>query len=75
MARGGESVSRAGIRREIEAMLTMLRERLLSVAGKISVSCDMRSGGEVETIILGEISEALDEILPLAVTFIEHKGQ
>ena len=38
----GEYVSRAGIRREIETMFTMLRERLLSAAGKISLSCDKR---------------------------------
>jgi phage terminase Nu1 subunit (DNA packaging protein) len=70
----GDYVRRAGIRREIDAMLSMLRERLLSVAGKISVPGDMLPGGEVEATIRTEICEALDEILPFASTIIEHRG-
>jgi phage terminase Nu1 subunit (DNA packaging protein) len=70
----GEYVSRAGIQREIDAMHEMVRERLLSVAGKISVSCDIRPGAEVEATIRAEICEALDEFLSFASTIIEHRG-
>jgi hypothetical protein len=72
--RAANTSAGAGIRRKIDAMHGMVRERLLSVAGKISVSCDIRPGGEVEATIRTEICEALDEILSFASTIIEHRG-
>jgi hypothetical protein len=71
----GDYVSRAGIRREIESMFRMLRERLLSIPGKIADTCEMRSRGEVEGIIRDDVYEALDEILRLDGRLVEQRGQ
>jgi phage terminase Nu1 subunit (DNA packaging protein) len=58
----GEYVSRAGIRREIETMFAMLRERLLSIPGKLAAVCEMRSRAEVELVLRDECCEFLEEL-------------
>ncbi|MFB9265014.1 hypothetical protein ACFFWD_17925 [Bradyrhizobium erythrophlei] len=64
-----EYVSLAGVRREVETMFAMLRERLVSIPGKIAASCEMRERRDVEEIVRDEVYELLDElsrpILPL----------
>ena len=64
-----EYVSLTGVQRELETMLAMLRERLLSIPGKIAASCEMRERRDIEEIVRGEVYETLDElsrpILPL----------
>jgi len=64
-----EYVSLAGVRHEVETMFAMLRERLLSMPGKIAASCEMRERRDIEEILRGEVCETLDElsrpILPL----------
>ncbi|HWX29478.1 MAG TPA: hypothetical protein VNZ53_18790 [Steroidobacteraceae bacterium] len=71
----GDYVSRAGIRREIETMFAMLRERLLSIPGQIAHTCEKRSSREVEGIIRDEVYDALDEILRLDGPLIEQIGR
>jgi phage terminase Nu1 subunit (DNA packaging protein) len=70
----GEYVSRVGIRRLIETMFTVIRERLLAIPAHVATSCGMREGGEVEAIVRDEIHEVLDEILPLDGTLIKQIG-
>lgn len=57
-----EYVSLAGVRREVETMFAVLRERLMSVPGKIAMSCEMRERQDVEEIMRGEVYELLDEL-------------
>jgi phage terminase Nu1 subunit (DNA packaging protein) len=70
----GEYVSLAGIQRDVETAFANIRERLLSLPGKIAASCEMRSRGEVEEIIRDEVYEALDQIQPLDGSPIEKRG-
>jgi phage terminase Nu1 subunit (DNA packaging protein) len=55
-------VSLAGVRRDVETMFAMLRERLLAIPAKIATSCDMRECGDVEEIIRDEVDEVLEEL-------------
>jgi phage terminase Nu1 subunit (DNA packaging protein) len=57
-----EYVSLAGVRREVEIAFAMVRERLLSMPGKIAPSCEMRERRDVEEIVHGEVHEILDEL-------------
>jgi phage terminase Nu1 subunit (DNA packaging protein) len=57
-----EYVSLAGVQREVETMFAMLRERLLSMPGKLAASCEMRERPDVEEIIRNEVYELLDEL-------------
>jgi phage terminase Nu1 subunit (DNA packaging protein) len=57
-----EYVSIAGVRREVETMLGMMRERLLSIPAKIASSCEMRERRDVGEIARDEVYEILDEL-------------
>jgi phage terminase Nu1 subunit (DNA packaging protein) len=57
-----EYVSLAIVRREVETMFAMLRERLLSIPGKIVASCEMRERRDVAQIMRDEVYELLDEL-------------
>ena len=57
-----EYVSLAAVRHEVETMLSILRERLMSMSGKIAPSGEMRERREVEEIVRGEIDDILDEL-------------
>jgi phage terminase Nu1 subunit (DNA packaging protein) len=57
-----EYVSLAGVRREVEMMFAMVRERLLSIPGKIAASCEMRERRDVEEIMRDEVYEVLGEL-------------
>lgn len=58
----GELVRLATVQRGAEIIFAAFRERCLSIPGKVAAICEMRSRGEVEEIIRGEIYEALDEL-------------
>jgi phage terminase Nu1 subunit (DNA packaging protein) len=58
----GEVISVAAVKRSASIIISAFRERCLSIPGKIAASCEMRSRGEVEEVIRGEIYEALDEL-------------
>jgi phage terminase Nu1 subunit (DNA packaging protein) len=58
----GDFVPLAVVRRNLETVLTTVRERVLSIPGKTSSACEMRSRGEIEEIMRGELHEALDEL-------------
>lgn len=64
-----ENVPVALVKKSLEIVFMAFRERCLSIPGKVAVSCEMRSRGEVEEIVRDEVYEALDElsrpILPL----------
>ncbi|MCP2207448.1 hypothetical protein [Bradyrhizobium diazoefficiens] len=57
-----EYITVAAVRREVETMFAMLRERLLSIPGKFAASCEMRERRDVEEIMRDEIYELLDEL-------------
>src|SRR5207302_626369 len=57
-----EYVSLAVVRREVETMFAVLRERLMSIPGKIATSCEMRERQDVEEIMRDEVYELLDEL-------------
>lgn len=57
-----EYVSLAVVRREVETMFAVLRERLLSIPGKIAAPCEMRERRDVEEIMRDEVHELLDEL-------------
>ncbi|MCK1710991.1 MULTISPECIES: hypothetical protein [unclassified Bradyrhizobium] len=57
-----EYVSLAVLRREVETMFAVLRERLMSIPGKIATSCEMRERQDVEEIMRDEVYELLDEL-------------
>lgn len=57
-----EYVSLVAIRREVERMLGMMRERLLSMPGKIAASCEMGEQCDVEHILRDKVYEILDEL-------------
>ena len=57
-----EYVSLAGVRREVETVFATVRERLLSIPGKIAASCEMRERSDVEAIVRDEVYEILDEL-------------
>jgi phage terminase Nu1 subunit (DNA packaging protein) len=58
----GEVVSVAAVKRSAGIIIAAFRERCLSIPGKIAASCEMRTRGEIEEIVRGEIYEALDEL-------------
>ena len=58
----GDFVPLAIVRRNLETVLTTVRERVLSIPGKSALACEMRSRGEIEEIMRGELHEALDEL-------------
>jgi phage terminase Nu1 subunit (DNA packaging protein) len=64
-----ENVPVALVKKSLEIILVVFRERVLSMPGKIAASCEMRSRGEVEEIVRDECYECLEElsrpILPL----------
>jgi len=57
-----EYVSLAGVRRAVDAMLAMLRERLLSMPGKIAASGEMYEQRDVEQIEREEVCALVDEL-------------
>jgi phage terminase Nu1 subunit (DNA packaging protein) len=57
-----EYVSLTDVQREIETMLAMLRERLLSIPAKIAASCEMRERRDVGEFARDEVYEILDEL-------------
>ncbi len=58
----GDLVSLALIQKMVIAMFAVLRERLLTIPGKLSDSLAMRLREEIEPILRDEINEALDEL-------------
>lgn len=58
----GDFVPLAIVKRNLETVLTTVRERLLSIPGKNALACEMRSRGEIEEIMRSELHEALDEL-------------
>lgn len=58
----GDFVPLAIVKRNLETVITTVRERLLSIPGKSALACEMRSRGEIEEIMRAEIYEALDEL-------------
>jgi len=57
-----EYVSLAGVRRAVDAMLAMLRERLLSMPGKIAASGEMYEQRDIEQIVREEVCALVDEL-------------
>jgi phage terminase Nu1 subunit (DNA packaging protein) len=57
-----EYVSVVEVRRQLETCFGVIRERLLSIPGKISNALANRSREEIEPILAGEVNEALDEL-------------
>ena len=60
----GELVRLSEVERGATIIFAAFRERCLSIPGKIAAICEMRSRGEIEETVRGEIYEALDAILP-----------
>ena len=58
----GELVRASMVERSATIIFAAFRERCLSIPGKVAAICEMRSRGEVEEVIRGEIYEALDEL-------------
>jgi phage terminase Nu1 subunit (DNA packaging protein) len=58
----GDYVPLAIVKRNLESVLTTVRERILSIPGKSALACEMRSRGEIEEIMRAELHEALDEL-------------
>jgi phage terminase Nu1 subunit (DNA packaging protein) len=56
----GEYVPMALVMRGVTHIFQTFRERCLSIPGKIASACEMRSRGEVEEIVRGEIYEVLE---------------
>ncbi|SFJ01535.1 hypothetical protein [Bradyrhizobium sp. Gha] len=57
-----EYVSLAVVRREVETMFAILRERLVSMPRKLASSCGMREQREVEEVMRDEVYELLEEL-------------
>ena len=58
----GDYVSLENFARRVDAMLTVVRERVLSVAGKVSHYAEMRTREEIDAIFREELYEALNEL-------------
>ena len=58
----GELVRLSEVERGATIIFAAFRERRLSIPGKIAAICEMRSRGEIEETVRGEIYEALDEL-------------
>jgi phage terminase Nu1 subunit (DNA packaging protein) len=58
----GDLISVAVVKRSAGIIISAFRERCLSIPGKVATACEMRSRGEIEEIVRGEIFEALDEL-------------
>jgi phage terminase Nu1 subunit (DNA packaging protein) len=58
----GDLIPVAAVKRSAGIIISAFRERCLSIPGKIAAACEMRSRGEIEEIVRGEIYEALDEL-------------
>jgi phage terminase Nu1 subunit (DNA packaging protein) len=58
----GDLIPVAIVKRSAGIIIAAFRERCLAIPGKIAASCEMRSRGEIEEIVRGEIYEALDEL-------------
>jgi hypothetical protein len=58
----GDYVSLEVFARKVDAMFTVVRERVLSVAGKASHACEMRTRDEIDAIFREELYEALNEL-------------
>ena len=58
----GEYVRLAVIQRSAETVFATFRERILTIPGKMASACEMRSRGEVEEIVRGEVYECLEEL-------------
>ncbi|MFG3595526.1 hypothetical protein [Bradyrhizobium sp. RDI18] len=57
-----ENVPVSIVKKSLENVFSVFRERCLSIPGKVAASCEMRSRGEVEKIVRDEIYEALEEL-------------
>lgn len=58
----GDFVSLTVVKKHLIQTFAVIRERLLTIPGKIADACDMRTRDEIEIILRGEIIEALDEL-------------
>jgi len=58
----GELVAVEEIGRQVEAAYAVVRERLLSIPGKLSAALEGMSAGEREGAVAAEITEALNEL-------------
>jgi phage terminase Nu1 subunit (DNA packaging protein) len=71
----GDLIPVAVVKRSAGIIISAFRERCLSIPGKIAASCEMRSRGEIEEIVRGEVYEALDELSrPILVDPPDHVG-
>jgi phage terminase Nu1 subunit (DNA packaging protein) len=71
----GDMIPVAVVKRSAGIIIAAFRERCLSIPGKIATACEMRSRGEIEEIVRGEIYEALDELSrPILVDPPDHVG-
>ena len=58
----GDLIPVAVVKRSAGIIISAFRERCLSIPGKIAASCEMRTRGEIEEIVRGEVYEALEEL-------------
>jgi phage terminase Nu1 subunit (DNA packaging protein) len=58
----GDFVSLETIKKILIAMLAVIRERLLTIPGKMADACEMRLRAEIEAILRTEIIETLNEL-------------
>jgi phage terminase Nu1 subunit (DNA packaging protein) len=71
----GDLIPVAVVKRSAGIIISAFRERCLSIPGKIAASCEMRSRGEIEEIVRGEVYEALEELSrPILVDPPAHVG-
>lgn len=52
----------AAVQRQVGIIFTTIRERVLSIPGKLAAVCEMRSGAEVELVLRDECWEVLEEL-------------
>jgi phage terminase Nu1 subunit (DNA packaging protein) len=58
----GNVISVETVIRSYGIIVAAVRERLLSIPGKVAAACEMRSRGEVHEIVQAEIFETLEEL-------------
>jgi phage terminase Nu1 subunit (DNA packaging protein) len=58
----GEYVSLAAMVKRLEVTFAVIREKLLTLPGKLGDSCEMRVRDEIEELLLAEIIEILNEL-------------
>jgi phage terminase Nu1 subunit (DNA packaging protein) len=58
----GDFVSLTLIQKALMVIFSVIRERLLTIPGKLADALAMRNRDEIEAILRGEITEALDEL-------------